>query len=106
MPLRTICHCEPPAPGWVGVLRRRNYGALDMAGNIYEWVAGWFSDTYYQTSPADNPPGPSAPDSRNSRTIRGGSWGNLARIIRSAARDNVGNGTGGQNFGFRCAAMP
>ncbi len=78
------------------------YGALDMAGNVLEWTADWYDETYYKTSPKENPQGP---DFGYKRTIRGGSWGDDMSNIRVFIRWGLIPVTRSNNLGFRCV-MP
>jgi formylglycine-generating enzyme required for sulfatase activity len=59
------------------------YGALDMAGNVMEWVQDWYGRDYYASSPRRNPKGPEA---GAYRVVRGGTFFMEAFDLRSYAR--------------------
>jgi formylglycine-generating enzyme required for sulfatase activity len=82
-------------PSGIGV-----YGVLDMAGNVWEWVADRYSKTYYASLPVSNPLGP---DSGQYRVLRGGALTNLRDGVRSANRHMRKPALRYYNLGFRCA---
>lgn len=77
------------------------YGALDMAGNVWEWVNDWYASTYYQGLPYDNPTGPL---SGNYKVLRGGGWGGSWHLLRVALRGHPVPGYHVDFIGFRCAS--
>ncbi len=82
------------------------YGALDMAGNVGEWVADWYdlySQKYYADTPSQNPTGPV---SGLARVLRGGSWGLHQQYARSACRGWAEPSHQDDGLGFRCVRSP
>ncbi len=78
------------------------YGALDMAGNVFEWVNDWYSSDYYDVSPGINPPGPGT---GSQKVLRGGAWRD-SEFLRVAYRHYYYTQIPYSHFGFRCAAAP
>jgi serine/threonine-protein kinase len=76
------------------------YGAFDMAGNVAEWVADWYSEDAYASSEVRNPSGP---ETGEYRVLRGGSWFNPPRAVRTTFRLWNLAGLGFETGGFRCA---
>jgi len=79
-------------------------GLHDMHGNVAEWVADWYSPTYYADGPSVDPAGPAT---GTHRIVRGGSWdAGLTGDMRSSARRWEDPSDGINSWGFRVARTP
>ena len=83
----------------VGQKRANGFGLYDILGNVWEWVNDWYDEKYYQSSPSQDPAGPT---SGTLRVLRGGSWSGIRWYLRVSARDRGGPGGRDYNVGFRC----
>jgi len=76
------------------------YGALNMSGNVREWVADWFDNRYYLNAPYENPTGP---ETGIERSLRGGAYDAVMDDITTFRRFKHEPDSAGLSRGFRCA---
>jgi formylglycine-generating enzyme required for sulfatase activity len=69
------------------------WGVLDLSGNVEEWTADWYAETYAGA----------APRSGASHTLRGGGWLSAPSASRTTSRDWASSIEAGPNVGLRCA---
>jgi formylglycine-generating enzyme required for sulfatase activity len=88
-----------PAPAGQLPAGANPFGALDMAGNVWEWTADW-----YAGCPPSSMTSPSGPRSGRERVVRCGSFANYkGEEISSSSRFPMPPNLALPYGGFRCA---
>ena len=86
----------------VGSYLPNAWGLYDMHGNVLEWCLDWYQEDLGSSAVTD----PKGPNSGSNRVIRGGCWGNGARVCRSAGRSYYSPSSSSYDIGFRVVLLP
>ena len=88
----------------VGGKAANTLGLHDMSGNVSEWCQDTYSSTYYDSSPATNPTGPT--EGGYVISVRGGGLWSFSTDCRASVRTFGARDSTQSLFGFRVARNP
>jgi formylglycine-generating enzyme required for sulfatase activity len=83
-----------------GLKKPNGLGLYDMSGNVAEWVSDWYDESYYNSSPPNNPTGPA---SGKARVVRDGHADKYLMHLRASRRTGRRPNSDNKGLGFRCA---
>jgi formylglycine-generating enzyme required for sulfatase activity len=78
------------------------YDALDMEGNVYEWVHDWYNESYYGVGPAQDPLGP---DTGQDRSVRSSGYHSTSDQVPASTRFHKLPIDHARDLGFRCMVI-
>jgi hypothetical protein len=103
---RSQVNFESDGPLPVGSLPPNRWGLHEMHGNVWEWCADTWHDSY-EGAPTNGSAWvhPDSDPGAAYRVIRGGSWFDVARSVRAACRRLINPSRRNDFIGFRCARV-
>ena len=98
----TAFNRETSYPREVSELAKGVNGLKGASGNVWEWCRDFYHNKFYERFPDGTY---NDLDSKR-RVLRGGSWANVKRRLRTSNRLGSAAGTRNDNFGFRLVMEP